>query len=376
LLVHEGLIRELAGFTGSKAPVVSLYLDVDGRRFVRTQDLEPHVDALVRRAREQAQSAGLTRHAMSSVEADLARIGEYVRFGLDRSGTRGLVVFACTAHGLWRVVELGVPVRNRMVVNHSPYVRELESVLVHSERLAVLLADRQRARLLLVRQGQVVDRTEHTDLLPRHDDDKGELTRDQVAGHAAAAAHRHLRRAAEIAFGAFRDPGFDHLALGGPEEVVAALERELHPYLRERIVARLSLPVAVGEDEIRKAAAEIEAGVERAREARLVARLRGALGAGSGAVAGLQATLDALVARRVATLLVSDGYEAPGWRCPSCAYIGARGRACPVCATNMELVDDVVETAVEEALAQACQVVPCRDADLDVLGRIGALLRY
>jgi hypothetical protein len=43
----------------------------------------------------------------------------------------------------------------------------------------------------------------------------------------------------------------------------------------------------------------------------------------------------------------------------------------------MDLVDDVVEEAVEEALANKCRVQIVREnADLDVLGRIGALLRF
>jgi hypothetical protein len=43
----------------------------------------------------------------------------------------------------------------------------------------------------------------------------------------------------------------------------------------------------------------------------------------------------------------------------------------------MDQVDDVVEEAVEDALAQACKVEICvGNADLDVLGRIGALVRY
>jgi hypothetical protein len=43
----------------------------------------------------------------------------------------------------------------------------------------------------------------------------------------------------------------------------------------------------------------------------------------------------------------------------------------------MSHVDDVIEEAVEEALAQRVKVDICVDnADLDVLGRIAALLRY
>jgi peptide subunit release factor 1 (eRF1) len=117
--------------------------------------------------------------------------------------------------------------------------------------------------------------------------------------------------------------------------------------------------------------------VERAREAEIVDRQREALGRGNAAVAGLEGVLDALVARRVDTLVVSEGFEAPGWRCPSCAWVGTRGRRCPLCAKSMNQVADVVEEAIEEALTQACRVAFCRDnADLDVLGRVGAVLRY
>jgi hypothetical protein len=43
----------------------------------------------------------------------------------------------------------------------------------------------------------------------------------------------------------------------------------------------------------------------------------------------------------------------------------------------MEAVDDVVEEAVEEALVQSCRISVCTgNADLDVLGRVGALLRF
>ena len=43
----------------------------------------------------------------------------------------------------------------------------------------------------------------------------------------------------------------------------------------------------------------------------------------------------------------------------------------------MEHVDDVIHDVVDVALGQGCHVEVCvGNADLDVLGRIGALLRY
>ncbi|HEV2760127.1 MAG TPA: hypothetical protein VGV86_11220 [Acidimicrobiales bacterium] len=370
--IDESRIRDLAGFKGEDAPVTSLYLDVDGRRRIRARDVELALERLVRPVRERHHQAGIT-----SVCADLDRIEEHVKAGIDRSHVRGLALFSCSAHGFWEAVELAVPVRDRLVVNHTPYVRELEAVVAQHERFAVLLVDRQRARLFLFQQGELLEKQEQFDLLPRHDDDGGQLGKDQVAGHTAAAAHRHLKHAAATAFALYQDQGFDHFVLCGPDEITAEIERDLHAYLRERLAARIPLAVHAGDGEIRQMAEDVESTVERAREAAVVDRLRQAVGSRAGGAAGLQGVLEALVARRVETLLVSEGFEAPGWRCPTCAWVGALGRRCPLCATDMVQVADVVEEAVEEALAQACKVAVCRDnADLDVMGRIGALLRY
>lgn len=370
--IDESRIRELAGFKGEDAPVTSLYLDVDGRRRIRARDVELELERMVRPVRERQHQDG-----QQSVCEDLDRMEAHVRGGIDRSRVRGLAMFSCSAHGFWQVVELAVPVGDRLVINHTPYVRDLEAVVAQHERFAVLLADRQRARLFVFRQGELLEREELLEVLPRHDDDGGQLGKDQVAGHTAAAAHRHIKHAAAAAFALFQEQGFDHLVLGGPDDVTAELERELHAYLRERLAARLPMAVQAGHDEIRQAAEGVEAGVERAREAAVVARLRKAVGSGAGGVGGLEAVLEALAARRVDTLVVSEGFEAPGWRCPACAWAGTRGRRCPLCAAEMDLVDDIVEDAVEEALVQTCRVSFCRDnADLDVMGRIGALLRY
>lgn len=370
--INESRIRDLAGFKGEDAPVTSVYLDVDGRRRIRARDVELALERMIRPIRERQQQDG-----QSSVCADLDRIEAHVKAGLDRSRVRGVAMFACSAHDFWEVVELAVPVHDRLVINHTPYVRELEAVVARHERFAALVVDRQQARLFAFQQGEMEPKGAHVDHLPRHDDDGGQFGKDQVAGHAEAAAQRHLKHAAGAAFALFQEEPFDHIVLCGPDEVTAEIERDLHAYLRERLAARVSLAVHATDDEVRQAIEDVEAGVERARETAIVDRLRQAVGSGTAGAGGLDAVLEALVARRVETLVVSEGFEAPGWRCPSCAWVGTLGRRCPLCSTDMDQVDDVVEEAVEEALGQACKVAVCQDnADLDVMGRIGALLRY
>ena len=366
----QDVIRSLASFKGGDDPVVSLYLDVDGRRYIRPRDYEAHLEALLRRATEQGNG-----HA--PVE-DLRRIEAHVKAGLDRHRTRGVAVFSCAPGGLWSVLELPVAVRNQLVVNATPHIRQLEAVLDNNERFGVLLADRQRARMFVFELGELVDKSELFDVLPRHEDDRGDWDKDHVRDHSTEAAHHHLKRAADVAFSVFQQQSFEHLIVGAPDEIAKELERLLHSYLKDRLAARINVPVSASETVIGEAALEVEAGVERRKEARLVARLRDAVGSGNGGVVGLARVLAALVERRVDTLLVSDGFEAPGWRCHSCGYVAVRGPACPVCpSATMAKVDDVVEEAVEEALAQSCRVeVVMGNADLDVLGRVGALLRF
>ena len=146
---------------------------------------------------------------------------------------------------------------------------------------------------------------------------------------------------------------------------------------RERLSGRLTVPVTANHGEVLAAAEAVEAAVERRRQAKLVDRLRMAVAAGRRGTAGLAEVVDALNEHRVDLLLVSKGFAAPGWRCLGCDRLAAIGRRCRGCGDDMLEVDDVVEDVVEEALAQSCQVEICAgNADLDVMGRIGAMLRY
>jgi peptide chain release factor subunit 1 len=370
-VMTEDAIRRLAGFRGTGAPVVSCYLDVDGRRLARPQDVEGELDRALRPAREQGDAR---------IAPDLRRIEDHVRGGLDRSRTRGLALFSCQDPPLWQVIDLPVPVRSRVVVNTAPAVQQLEAVVQELERVGVLLVDRQRARVFVFQFGELIDRSELFDEIPRDYDELGERDQsgyDKALDHVEALVARHLRQAGEAAFRLFREDGFERLVLGAPDELAGAVEATLHPYLRERLSGRIRVGAGASLDDVRTATLELEAKAERDREAALVARLRDAVASGGRGVAGLDDTLRALVERRVDVLLVSEGYAETGWRCPTCGHLCHRGPRCPVDGQVMDKVADVVDEAVDEALAQSCRVDVCiGNADLDVLGRIGALLRY
>jgi peptide subunit release factor 1 (eRF1) len=367
----ESTVKSLAGFVGERAPVTTVYVDVDGRRHPRPIDVERHFEAVVRRVRPA--SNGSPHDA--SVTSDLRRMEDWVRAGFDRSRTRGLVFISCSAHNLFEVVQLPVPVRDRVVVNHAPAIGQLESVLQDHEPIGVLLADRQRARMFVFSLGELIDRSELFDQLAHGD--PGHADRGDLANALEAATHAHLRHAADVAWRAFQERPFAHLAIGAPEHIGGVLEALLHPYLRERLRGRLGVSVTAGLGEIRDAALDVERQAERRREAAVVERLRAAVASGRRGVAGLPATLRVLNERRAELLVVSDGYSEEGWRCPESGELAAVGPTSPTTGSRMDKIGDVVEDAIEAALNQGCRVEVCvGNADLDVLGRVGALTRY
>ncbi|WP_436795609.1 hypothetical protein [Actinospongicola halichondriae] len=366
-VITEDAIRSLAEIRSDNV-ITSCYLDVDGGRYVREADYERVFEGLVRK----------TRHdeSVRPAAADLDRIEALVRGGFDRSRVRGVAVFSCVADDLWEVVELPVSVRPQLVANAAPAVGQLEGVVQQSITIGVLVADKVRARVFVFDLDELVEHEEVIDELGRDYDTIGEHDRGGVDHHREEMEHQHLRNAAKLLWSAYQTRGFDHVAIAVPEQLAGELHEDLHPYLQERLRGSLRVEPSASLAVIREAVVELEDQIERDRAHAAVEELRSSLGAGDRAVAGLDDVLDSLADQRVRRLLVSDGYAVEGWQCPACGRLATVGRTCR-CGGAMEHVHDVVEYAVDHALTHSCTVEVCRgDADLDVLGRIGALLRY
>jgi len=371
-VITEERLRELAAVRGDPL-VASLYLDIDGRRFPKLKDAEPHLEALLKTARERAE-----RHddPVDGLIDNLDRVAARFKDGFDRSNTRGLAFFVTGE--LFEVVELPRPVRNQVAVNKMPALRQVELLLATYEPLLVVLVDRQRTRLFRFELGELLDRSEVVDEVQQRVDgtDDGGLMASHVQSHADEVARRHFRHAAELVFKEQQDRPAKHVAIGGPTEAVAEFEEHLHNAVRERVVARIPVGAQAPEAEIREAALAIEEQIDRDEQAAAVARLSDAVGTDHRGVTGLDDTLHAVFEKRVDTLLVSYDLEAPGWRCTECDCLAMVGSTCPMCQGTMEHVDDVVVEAIDLSIVTGATVWVCENADLDVMGRIGAVLRF
>jgi peptide chain release factor subunit 1 len=372
-------LRKLAEWNTKGFPVVSLYLDVDGRRFPKRADYLARAEHLARRGHEAAQAMKDREHARS-VHRDAKRMSDFVNEEFDRKGgVRGLALFACGETGLWEELRLPARVSERIVIGGRPYLLPLEAIVERSEALCVALVDREKARLFVSALDRIEEVSDVLDDVPGWHD-QGGWSQSRFQRHIKEHVQRHFKHVAEVLLGLLRRRRYQRLVLAGPDEVLAELERELHDYVRRTIAARISLPVVSSPGEVLETIRELEEEFERAREDQAVRRLSAEIEANTGrAVAGMEQTIAALEEGRVDTLLVGANLEAAGVRCPSCGHVAFRGRACPACGAAMEETADLVEEAVESALRQRCrvEVLPQGPADdLAPMGGIGALLRF
>ena len=370
----RSLLRRLADWDPKGVPVTSIYLTVDGRRFPRRVDYEMRLDELVRRARSAAE--GLKAPARRSVEADLERISGLVRSEFERGGTRGLAMFAASAADLWEEVRLARPVRDRAVVAPQADLAPLEAVVEMYRPTCIALVDSEKARVFLAQLGEVEEIADLFDDVPgRHD--QGGWSQMRMQRHVDVHRHEHLKRVAEALFKLWKRRGFDRVVLGGPGEVPRELEPMLHEYVRSRIAERITMPMHVTIDDVRRRTLEVEEELERRAEQAKIAEVSGAVGSGDRGVAGLEPTLEALAEGRAGEVVVAIDLSAPGRVCPSCGRLTIRTGRCPRCGSRTAEVPDVVEAAVAAALRSGSRVeIVTEDGAMEALEGVGALLRF
>ncbi len=371
--LDRGLLRKLADWDAGGAPITSLYLTVDGRRFPRKTDYQVRLDELLRGAR--AQADGLDRESVRSVERDVAAMSEFVREEFRRGDTRGLAMFACNAGSLWEVATVPRPVRDRVVVAPQADLLPLEALLETYRPMCAALVDYSRARLFLLELGRVEEVTDLRDEVPnRHE--QGGRAQMRMQRHVDDHRAKHLKHAADALFALWRRRPFEHLVLAGPAEAHREIEPVLHDYVRRRVCASVSLPMTATDVEVLARMLEVEEAVERERERAAIDRVSEAVSAGAGGAAGLDSTLDALATGRVAELVVSIDRSSPGSVCASCGRLASADGPCAACGAPTERVPDVVEAAVILALRSGALVETVLGDGLDELEGIGALLRF
>lgn len=371
-MLTQDTIRALAAERGDPT-VATVYLDVDGRHRPVRADYEAAFGRLADQLRHRASTSDNTR-LRHSVNEDIARMRQALAADLDRSHTRGIALFSCSERGFFETVRVPRPVRDQAALGPAPHVAQLLEMLHAHQRVLVALVDRERVRLFRLELGEIDELAPIVDPLPRVVDASIEL--GSFEHHTEEVSRSHFRHAAHHVQHALQEWPADRLIIGGPDEAVAGLESYLSAAIIDKIIGRVDVRVSAPMHEIADLALDIDEIAERGRQSAAVEQLRQRAAEGRGGVVGLEPALTALAEQRVATLFVSEGFTAPGARCPACGHLGVDVHQCPACGTTNVEITDLVEAAIDDAIAQHATVEFCRDSDLDRFGSIGAIERY
>lgn len=382
-MVPAKQIADLSNMRSDKYLISSLYL----RLWPDSRIHRSTVKDMIREKREELKK-NVSQEERERIEEDFAKLRGYAE-SVRETAHKGLAVFAGAPLGLWQVFPLSQPVRDLLVVDRSPYMRPLVSVLDVHGRSCTLLVDRTKARIFEIFAGEI---EEHSDiygevpsrvreggfagfgkgLIPR-----GRGSERQIERHVAKHLHDHLKRVAETTFAFLQKWGFDRLFLGGQADILAEMEEVLHPFLKQRMKGAFRIDLIAPPHEVLKKTLALEKEVKEKEDRLLVSRLANSLGPTGLGVTGLYETLSSLHEGAAHTLLVEEGFAQPGVICPRDKFLGTDPGPCPLCRTPMEPVPDVVDWAVASAFEGDCKVAVIRpEAGLKEMGSIGALLRY
>lgn len=371
-------LRDLAALRPEGARVLSVYLDLEPSQFATAPARSTQVTSLLDEAERSVRAEqGLSHEARMALRADVDRLRDWFRDGgFDAKGAHGLAVFCCGPADLFEAVKLPRPVEARVVIDGSPWIEPLAE-MGHDDRWAVLLVSRRTGRILRGtpdRLEEVEDRVD--DVHGRHE--KGGWSQANYERSIEADVAEHVRQSTGDLFHEFKRRPFDRLLIGAPTELSGEVERALHPYLRDRLAGRVEVDVEVATPEdVRRAAAPAIEDEERRREREALDRLEEGLGAGGRAAAGLDDVLGTLNERRVEALLLAEGSHAAGVVCPRDGWLGVDEERCPFDGEPTERREDVLEAAIQAALAQAASILVVRHHDdLERHGPIAALLRF
>ncbi len=395
-MVAPEQIEQLRNFQSPDFPVVSLYLDTDPNRVEKRGYIIAAKDIL-KKLEQQIDN----RQARRAFQDDMAAVLYFLE-SETTPNAKGLAIFSCRAQNFWQVYRLPVSVANKGFVGARPYLPPLLDVLDEYERYAVVLLDKEKVKLFTVFLGEIEERQLEAEMMPKKHKQGGwsevgyqrakpGVNRPQGAGgmgsfgHDVQAHHEahvqwHVKNVIELLTQELQHHRFDRLIAGGTEEALAEFNRLLPGELRERLVATFSAEMFANPADILRETLLIQEKVEREKELELVNGLVEAALKGNNGVVGVDDTLMALQEGRIYKLVVNFGHSLAGFRCTNCAYLSTVNNGkCPLCASPMAEVPDVIALAIQTARDRGAEVEFVRGPAADLLekyGKIGAVLRF
>jgi len=377
-LQSRSQIEALAKFKGQGDLVTSFYLDTDKSRLSR-KELQLALKNLLSEAKTRACALNAAKGKIESLLGDLDLIADHGGQALASTNAAGLAFFSHSQKKFWHALELPHGPRNRVIFDTNFYIRPLAAILDKYSPICALLISRREARWYEITMNEIRALDELESDVPSRVRDGGfeGTAAKRIERRIDAHLQEHFKRAAQRTFELSKKHPFDWLFVGCEDNHCPDFEPHLHTYLRDRIKARLKARAGDAPAKILQEVLEVEAKLKKAEEEETVQKLVAELERGGLAASGLRDTIHRLNQFEVQSLVVTHNFSKPGRICPTHKIFYLDEAKCPVCDKKTEIVQDVVDEAIETVLKRGGTVRQIEPpSKLDRYGGIGAFLKY
>ncbi len=358
--------------------VTSFFLDTDKSRQNKKEILLT-LKNLLNDAKARACGLAAGKEKTESLLHDLDIIADYAGQAVASSNSAGLAAFSCSQRKFWQPLELPHGPRNRIIFDANFYVRPLVAILDKYSPICVQLISRRQARWYSVSMGEIKLLDELRSDVPSRVRDGGYEGNEskKIERHLDARLQDHFKKTAKRAFDLSKKHPFEWLFIGCEDNHGADFEAHLHSYLREKIKAHIRSRLNDSPAKILQEVLEAEARLKKAEEEETVQKLVAEIERGGLAASGLRDTVHRMNQFEVQSLVVTHNFSKPGRICPIHKILYLDELKCPVCDKKTDIVQDIVDEAIEIVLKRNGTVKHITPpSKLDRYGHIGAFLKY
>jgi peptide chain release factor subunit 1 len=344
-------LDRISRFHGQGLSVVSTYIAVpvepDAHVPIRTK-----AHSLLHTIRSRGEDRALEHEARMSLREDMKRIEDVVSsLATIRAGT--LAIFSCSGRELFELVWLPRAIRDRIMVDETPWIRPMIAILDEHDRCCTAVVDKESAQVWELYLGELRDagRIDAAALRKHAHPSLRGLSKRRAPDKAEELARQHLRDLGAALDRLFREDSYDVVAVGGHEHELSVFLELVPRSLREHVVGTFSIdPRTATAATIRK---DAEAILERHKldeQARAVGEVLHSAGAHGLAAVGLEPCLWAGSVAAVGELFVQDGATAPGVVCDASSWFATSADVCPLCGERTRRTPDVIDELVEAVI--------------------------
>ncbi|MEW6409639.1 MAG: hypothetical protein AB1488_05945 [Nitrospirota bacterium] len=373
MVTHKEL-QELINTAGDGNLFVSLYLNVNPITNPKG-DYQIHFKNLLKKELDR-----IGKQGEKMLREDIRRIEIFLN-GNRRDFKKGLTIITSAPVEFWRIYHLSVPVRNELVIDKTPHIKPLTDILDNYQRYAVVLVDKESARIFLIHLGEIEEYTEMftPDIPGKHK--KGgwfALEETRRTRHIEHHITMHLKDVVKVLEGFLPQEYIGRIILGGSHEALLRFRSMLPITIADKVAGTFSAEMFASNQDILKKSMEAIEQIELQKEKELVDEMITRTHKNEYGVLGIDDVLTSLREGKIHKLIFHEGYTTSGLRCINCDFLTVQGvEQCPYCGRVVEPFNYIVDLVVQKAVEQGARVEVIRENErLKSAGNIGAILRF